>query len=154
MEVISYLVENHIVRLKNNNPEFLLLKRVATDSYPNIWQMVTGSIYKDEKAVQTAIRELFEETSLTPEKLWIVPNVNSFYEPTKDVICLVPVFVSLVKISDEVVISNEHSEFRWVNKDEAIKLLAWNGQRKSVEIIFEYFSNINSTYKFIEVELK
>lgn len=152
MEIVSYLIENHVIRFRNNNLEFLLLKRAASQTYPDIWQMITGSVEENEKAFIAAVRELFEETSLKPDKIWLVPNVNSFYEPAKDVICLVPVFVSLVNTDAKVSISNEHSEFKWVNKKEAVEMLAWQGQRKSVEIIYDYFMNKISTYKFIELK--
>ena len=152
MEIVSYLIENHVIRFRNNNLEFLLLKRAASQTYPDIWQMITGSVEENEKAFIAAVRELFEETSLKPDKIWLVPNVNSFYEPAKDVICLVPVFVSLVNTDAKVSISNEHSEFKWVNKEEAVEMLAWQGQRKSVEIIYDYFMNKISTYKFIELK--
>lgn len=152
MEIVSYLVENHIIRFVDDKLQFLLLKRAPDNSYPYIWQMITGSIENNEKASQTAVREMFEETSLKPDKMWVVPNVNSFYDDSKDVICLVPVFVSLISENQSIVISDEHSEFRWVEKDEAVQLLAWQGQRKSVEIIFDFFTNKKSTYKFIELE--
>lgn len=154
MEIKSYLVEVHLIRIINSEPQFLLLKRAENESYPGIWQMVTGSIDENETAIQTALREINEETSLTPVKLWVVPNVNSFYSAEKDNICLVPVFVALINDDSKFQISNEHSNFKWVNNLEAKKLLAWSGQRKSVDIIYDFFCNKESTYKFIELNLE
>lgn len=153
MEVTSYLVEAHIVRIVNSMPEFLLLKRAENESYPGIWQMVTGSISKNETAIQTALREIKEETALTPVKMWIVPNVNSFYSSELDNICLVPVFAALINDDSNFKISTEHCDYKWVNKTKAKKLLAWSGQRKSVDIIYDFFHNKKSTYKFIELKL-
>jgi dATP pyrophosphohydrolase len=65
----------------------------------------------------------------------------------------VPVFVFQVDSNDEVKISSEHSEFKWLKKEEAKKLLAWPGQRKSVEIIQDYFSHKDDNLKFVEIEL-
>jgi len=59
----------------------------------------------------------------------------------------------LVDSNQNVIISEEHSEYKWVKKEEAIKLLAWPGQRKSVEIIYEYFTNQQSFLKFAEIHL-
>src|SRR3989339_423550 len=140
MNVSSTLVEAHVIREVDNEIEFLLLKRAANEIYPGVWQMVTGSI-ESENAYQTALREIKEETGLTPINFWVVPNINSFYSPGKDIIIMIPVFVAMVKENVIVTISEEHTEFKWVKKEEALQLLAWPGQRKSVEIIHEYFTN-------------
>ena len=151
MVVESYLVEAHIFRIQKDKPEFLLLKRAESEIYPGLWQMVTGSINAGEKAYQTAIREIKEETGLSIKKFWIVPNVNSFYSPNRDSICMVPVFAALVDVNSLVVISEEHSEFKWVSSIEAEELLAWEGQRQSVRTIEEYFLNRQSNLKFVEI---
>ena len=150
MNVTSSLVEAHVFREIGNEIEFLLLKRAANEKYPGVWQMVTGSI-ENETAYQTALREIKEESNLNPKKLWVVPNINSFYSPEKDVIVMIPVFAVLVDRNQNVIISEEHSEHKWVKKEEAIKLLAWPGQRKSIEIIYEYFTNQQSFLKFVEI---
>lgn len=154
MHLTTFLIEAHIFRqIDENQIEFLLLKRSDGEIYSGVWQMVTGSIDKNEKAYQTALREIKEETSLLPKQFWVVPNVNSFYEPKKDYICMVPVFAALVDLDCQVTISNEHSEYKWVNLEEAKKLLAWRGQRNSVDIIFEYFTKEKSFLNFVEIKL-
>ena len=152
MNIESSLIEVHIFRRVGNDLEFLLLKRASNEKYPDLWQMVTGSI-ENEDAHQTALREINEETGLTPIKFWVVPNINSFYSPERDVIVMIPVFAVLVDENQNVIISEEHSEFKWVKKEEAIKLLAWPGQRNSVEIIYEYFTNQQSFLKFVEIHI-
>jgi len=151
MEITTKLVETHIIKIDGSNIDFLLLKRAANDKYPNIWQMVTGTIEPEEKAYETAKREVFEETGLIPHSFFIVPTVNSFYSYDPEFICLIPVFVCIVEQNAKVKLSNEHSEYRWVNKDEAKILLSWPQQRNSVDIIYEYFSNPKSLLKFIDV---
>lgn len=153
MQVISNLIEAHIFRENKGEIEFLLLKRASYQDYPNLWQMVSGKIKDSEKAYQTALREIKEETNLTPEQLWIAPNINSFYSPDDEYISLIPVFAAKVKNNSEVKISSEHSEFKWFNKDEAKNLLAWEGQRKSVDIIYEYFVSRRSFLNFIEIKI-
>ena len=152
MNIISNLIETHIFRETNNGIEFLLLKRAEDQIYPAVWQMVSGKIREGEKAFETSLRELKEETNLIPLKMWVAPKVNSFYSSQSDTICLVPVFAVLVKKNSKVIISNEHSEYKWVTPNEAKKLLAWYGQRKAIELIEEYFLNEKSFLKFIEIE--
>ena len=152
MKIKSTLIEAHIFRRAKGEIEFLIMKRASNEMYPNIWQMVTGSNEDGEKAFETAIREIKEETSLQPKSLWIVPNVNSFYSASDDSINMVPVFVAEVNSKDNVVLSDEHSEYLWCSKEEANKLFAWSGQRESVEIISEYFSDKKSLLKLIEIK--
>ena len=153
MNIISNLVEVHIFRETENAIEFLLLKRAEDQIYPSVWQMVSGKIKENEKAFETSLRELKEETNLTPLKMWIAPKVNSFYSSQTDSICLIPVFAVQVKKDSKVIISNEHSEYKWVTSNETKRLLAWDGQRKAVELIEEYFLNEKSFLKFIEINL-
>jgi len=154
MKLTSFLIEAHIFRQSQNGDlEFLLLKRAEDEKYPGIWQMVTGSIKKSETAFQTAVREIKEETGLVPKKLWVVPNVNSFYEPVNDYLCMVPVFAALVEYNSNVTVSTEHTEYKWANLDETKKLLAWKGQRVSVDTIHEYFTKERSFLNFVEIKL-
>lgn len=154
MKLISNMVEAHIFRMNKNKMEFLLLKRAESEIYPGLWQMVSGKMKKNEKAYNTALREIKEETGLKPSKLWTVPNVNSFYSPEKNSISFLPVFVVEVNNNDSVTLSEEHSDYKWVSSIQAKKLLAWQGQRKSVDIISEYFLAQKSFLKFVEIKIK
>lgn len=151
MNIISQLIEAHIFREANDGIEFLLLKRSEKEIYPGLWQMVNGKIREGEKAHQTALREIKEETGIVPEKLWVVPKVDSFYSHENDNIMLLPVFASKVNFFSKVVISNEHSEFKWVNPDETKKLLAWDGQRQAVDLILNYFKKEINFLNLVEI---
>ncbi len=153
MKVKSNLIEAHIIAKTVEGIRFLLLKRSKYEIYPDVWQMVTGTVKENEKGYEAAIREIKEETGLNPERMWVVPNVNSFYNPSDDSVCLVPVFVAMVSGNENVKISEEHSDYKWVDEEEAKKLLAWRGQRKSVETIREYFTEGNSFLKFVQLEI-
>ncbi|AFH49470.1 dATP pyrophosphohydrolase [Ignavibacterium album JCM 16511] len=153
MRVISNLIEAHIFREKDSEIEFLLLKRAPYQYYPNLWQMVSGKIKDDEKAYETALREIKEETGLIPEKIWIAPNINSFYSPDDEYISLIPVFAAKVAFDSDVKISSEHIEYKWLRPNDAKNLLAWEGQRKSVDIITEYFFHRKSFLNFVEIKI-
>lgn len=153
MEIISPMVEVHVFKLIDGKMRFLLLKRSGHDIYPNLWQMVTGRIEGDEKAYETAIREVSEESGLKVKKLWAVPNINSFYSADSDRIILIPVFAVRVGEADPVKLSEEHSDFMWVDKDECKKMLAWPGQQKSVEILNDYYFNRKSELDLVEIKI-
>jgi dihydroneopterin triphosphate diphosphatase len=153
MEIITKYVEVHIFRQLNSKLEFLLLKRSNKEIYGGLWQMVTGKIKKGEKAFESALREMKEETGLSPKKFWAAPNINSFYSSDEDCIILLPVFAALVKEDSQVIISKEHTEFQWTDSKKAKILLAWPGQRKSVEIIESYITKEPHFLDFIEIKL-
>ena len=152
-KIITNLVEVHVFRKTKSGVEFLLLKRSQSEIYPGLWQMVSGKIRKREKAYKTALREIKEETGLIPEKFWVAPNINSFYYHEKDYLSLLPVFAVLVNSKSKIILSNEHSEYKWVTPLTAKKMLAWPGQRRSVEIIREYFTKELSFLNFVEISI-
>ena len=153
MEIISKYVEVHVVRKINEKLEFLMLKRSREEIYGGLWQMVTGKIKKGEKAFESALREMKEETGLIPKKFWTAPNVNSFYSHEEDCVIILPVFIALVNETDKVIISKEHTEFKWANSGKAKSMLAWPGQRKSIDIIENYMMNESNFLKFVEIHL-
>ncbi len=154
MNLVSNMIEAHIFRKKDNGIEFLLLKRSEKEIYPGLWQMVSGKIRSGEKAFETALREIKEETGLTPEKFWVAPNVDMFYDHFHDYISFLPVFAVLVKPDAQVTISNEHSEFMWKPPDEAKKYLTWEGQRRSVDIIMQYFNDEIQFLNLVELQMR
>jgi dATP pyrophosphohydrolase len=153
MKIISTMIEAHIFKETENGIEFLLLKRADNQVYPGLWQMVTGKIKDNEKAFETALREIKEETDLTPTQLWVAPTINSFYELKEEYIYLLPVFASKVDGESKIRISDEHTEFKWLNREKAKGLLAWPGQRETVDIIEDYFINKKSFLHFVEIQL-
>lgn len=153
MKILTNYIEAHIIREFENNLDFLLLKRASHQWFPNLWQMVSGKIKEGEKAYECALREIKEEAGIKPEKIWVLPNINSFYLIEDESINLVPVFVAKVDFNSVIKISSEHSEFKWVNGKEAKELLSWPGQRKSVEIIEECFDFSKKSFLHL-VEIK
>ncbi len=154
MKITTSLIEAHIIRKVRNKIEFLLLKRSPNEKYPNIWQMVTGKIKENEKAFETAIREIKEETNLDISEIFVVPKVNSFYNEEKNEIVLIPVFVVIIGSESKIIISKEHSKYRWVRKNIANKLLAWPEQKESVNIITDYFEKKIKNLSFMKINIQ
>jgi dihydroneopterin triphosphate diphosphatase len=154
MEFNNNLIEIHVFKETKAGIKFLVLKRASNNKvYPGLWQMINGKIKSTEKAYETALRELKEETGLTPVKLWTVPSVNLFYTPENDSITIIPVFAAKVKDSAKVIISKEHSEFQWLVPSKAKRKLAWAGQRKSVDLIAKYFLDERKYFDLIEIKV-
>ena len=132
----------------------LLLKRSKNKKIdPGVYSGVGGKVEPHESFYDALLREIKEETGLIPKKLWVVPNINSFYSQADDCISLLPVFAAQLSSSCSVKISEEHCEYKWVSSKEAKKLFAWEGQRKSVDIIENYFVKEKNFLDLVEVVL-
>ena len=122
------VVDAYVFNKTKNGLKYLLLKRAEEKIYGGLWQCVTGKIEADESAWKTAVRELKEETGLTPLNMFVADHVSKFYEADKDRMNFIPVFGIEVE-SDEVKLSDEHSTFMWADFDLAFKKLVWRGQK-------------------------
>lgn len=150
-EIETNYIELHIYNRREK--KFLLLKRAQHKIYAGTWQMITATCEPGEPTPKTALRELREETKLEPVKLYVVPYVNTFYFDIHDSICLSPVFLAIVD-SDEVTISDEHTEYKWVTYEEAVKLINWPDQLRSLEVIKKYLNDGNLFGKMTEVKIE
>ncbi len=125
------------VRKSEGRYEVLLLKR--TQTLAGEWCQIAGSIEEGEAAWQTALRELDEETGLTPEAFYSADTCEQFYEADRDSITIAPVFVAFIDSSAKVTLNHEHSEYRWVSFDEAVEMVAFGGQRRVLRWIEDEF---------------
>ena len=103
------------------------------------WSYIAGHVQDGEAGWQTARRELFEETGLTPEVLYATSFCEQFYVPRPDGIELVPAFVARVAGDAQVRLNGEHSAFRWVSLEEAAALLPFGGQRELINYVRREF---------------
>ena len=149
-KIIVRVVDAYVFIRKNDLIKFLILKRAKTKIYEHLWQGVAGKIEKNEKPWETAKRELKEETGLDPASIFIADHLSSFYENYEDRINLVPVFGIEVDSMD-VVLSDEHSKYRWVNYKLAKKKLTWRGQKKGVKAVFKMLNSDDSRIKWNSV---
>jgi dATP pyrophosphohydrolase len=138
---------------KDDDFLFLILKRSDSNIiYPSIWQVITGTIENNETAIQTAIREVFEETGLVPLKLWTIPYISSFYDYKKNEINIIPVFGMLTDFVDNISLSDEHQDFRWESYQECIKMLPLPQQSESLKIFKEYVLEKPSNQELFQIK--
>jgi dihydroneopterin triphosphate diphosphatase len=148
----SIYIECYVIRRVKNKLKFLVVKRNAGEAvYPGIWQIVTGKIESGEKAFEAALRELKEETGLKPERLFVIPHTTTFYSPERDEVSLVPLFFCITQ-EKNVTLSEEHSDFKWLDAGKASKKLFFKSQKENVNFIDSNFhsKDIFKTFKEIK----
>lgn len=151
-EILCRVIDCHVFFIKDGLPLYLLMQRSESAIYARSWRMIGGKIEPGEKAYQTALRELREETGLKPAALWAVPYINSFYEASHDRVNIIPVFAAQVERMD-VILSREHQTFRWMTYDEALALLPWPAQREGLRIVHEYIVERKTVADFVQIDL-
>lgn len=114
------------------------MKRVGEPLHGE-WCQVAGRLEDDETAWAAALRELEEEASLTPERFYAAEICEQFYSHEADAIILMPVFVAWVGDAAEVVLNEEHSEFKWMSLAEALEVLPFPGQRRVLAQVWQDF---------------
>jgi 8-oxo-dGTP diphosphatase len=108
-----------IVRKGN---EILLLYRSATETNPSLWGIPAGKVEKGESDIQTALREIFEETgiSLSPESVEYLGMLPIAYEAF---IVDFPIFIASFQKKPEITLSpGEHIDFQWITPRKALQL--------------------------------
>ena len=147
------VVDCYIFSQKGKDIHYLLLKRNKNRIYEHLWQGVAGKIEKDETAWQAAIRELKEETSLKPFRMFAVDYISTFYESHYDRVNLVPVFGIEVK-DRKVILSEEHIDYEWLSFRDAYERLPWNGQKKGLSIVNDMITSTNDErLRWSEIQL-
>ena len=152
-DILVRVVDAYVYRKTENGLKFLILKRASTKLYEHLWQGVAGKIEAGETAPQAAIRELDEETGLKPRHMFIADHISRFYEAHDDRINLVPVFGIEVD-SDDVTLSEEHCDYKWVTLIQALDHLVWRGQKQGIQVINEMVLSADERMRWSTIELE
>ena len=91
-----------------------------------------GHIDEGETPVETALRELGEETGLTAERLYNLSRVEMFYRHSSNQIVLVPVFAAFAGPAGRVRLSDEHDDSEWLRPEAAKARVTWPRVRREI----------------------
>lgn len=115
-----------------NNVEYCIFKRADM----NIWQFIAGGGEDDEEPRTAAIRESLEEASISPDSNYrqlismgyvSVENFSEKVRQTWGEKSVIPVFTFSVNLDKkDIVISDEHTEFKWCNYTKARERLRFD----------------------------
>lgn len=97
--------------------KFLVLKRADYHKYrPGDWDFPGGNVLYGEDAIESVLREIEEESGLK------VKNLTPVQVKTKpqfeDNIYLLIINYTCVAVGTNVKLSKEHTEYKWVTRDE------------------------------------
>jgi dATP pyrophosphohydrolase len=129
------LIQCYVVRPagpSNASHEFLQLHRRPGQLMAGTWQPVTGRIEPGETAVQAALRELLEETALTPYEFYSVEAVQTYYMSGDDALWFAVPFCAYVSPDAPVILDEEHDQYRWIPRDRAAEQFFWTADRRAV----------------------
>lgn len=104
--------------IKNTNEQYLFIRRAPSfKPGEQKWDIPGGRIEPDESLEEALAREVLEETGMKLQGTPALLAAQDIFVPAKD---LHVVRLTYAGTADgEVVISDEHSEFRWMTKAEA-----------------------------------
>jgi dATP pyrophosphohydrolase len=126
------LVDVLVLRQAAGGYECLVLCRSGIGRSPGSWEMVHGHADPGETPGDAALRELREETGLTPLRMYNLSRVESFYLHKNDTVTLVAMFAAFVDQS-AVQLSEEHDDFTWLPTSEARRKFSWPREERCLD---------------------
>jgi len=151
IEIESPGVSVAVVKEDDDGWRFLLLKRAKQESYAGTWGFVTGSKEGNETVAQLVVREVAEETGLAPLKIWATEYLIQFYEPEYDKIWILPQIVAVVPSESEVRLSEENSDFQWLQATRAKRRVNWKNLEKAINDITDELE-VYPAHNWVEIK--
>jgi dihydroneopterin triphosphate diphosphatase len=137
--ISPHCVSAYLICKKQKKNSYLLIRR-SCDYLNGSWQMVSGKIEPGETAWQAALRELQEETGLTPNKFFSADIVETFYLQNSDKVAFVPVFVGFIDNPEKPRLEpTEHDAYEWLSFEEAFERLLFLEQKRIITHVQNYF---------------
>ena len=128
-------------RIQNNEPEFLVLKRNPEKG--SFWQSITGGVHIQGLLSDNALRELQEELFITGKENNLTGTDYVFwYREKEGIIYELSEYVFGYKLedTDELAISDEHTEYAFLPLDEAIERVKYDGNKEGIRRVYKVIS--------------
>ncbi len=124
--------------IRNAKNEILLVKRSKKSSYPDYWQLVEGKMESGESPEETINREVIEETKTQIDRIELKSVYHNEIEAKGlKYLCFRVVF-NVVTNSNDINLSDEHTDFSWFNKKTINKLSLLPGTKEILDHNFNH----------------
>lgn len=114
----------------NKSGKILTIRRSATDPHrPLTWDLPGGEVEVGEELEDSLRREIKEETGMEVDEPKLHGVIGRFNQRQEYWVTIAYVIKSK---TDEVVLSSEHDEYRWVTKEEFLGSNATDRQKEFI----------------------
>ncbi len=139
-QVVSDIIDVYVFRRLNARVQFLLLQRRADVAMPQTWQAFHSLIDDRESTIDAVRRAVKDLSGLNISAIYSADYVNQFYDESRDVLVLAPVFAVNVSPQAPVELGDDFRDCAWFDRDEATSRLPFSGQRWATRHIDEIMS--------------
>ena len=133
--------------------EFLQLHRVPEDYMGNTWQIIRGGAEPEESYVNSALRELEEESGLFPVELYRLDSAESFYLQLDDTLWHSVAFCAVVDRQQRVALNEEHDAHRWVSRNDIDSRIMWSSELRLLADLKRTILDDGPAKPFLRIEL-
>lgn len=120
----------------HNNDELLLIRRSKTDSWAMVWEFPRGKVKKGEDVREGLIREVKEETGLNVNIIKFIDKYVYIADEGTRISTQYNFLCEMKNPKQEVKLSFEHDDFRWIKSVGEAELLVPSEMKKSIAKIF------------------
>lgn len=101
------------------------------------WGFVKGNVEAGEDERETILREAEEETGLTTDQLSFLEGfretISYFYKKDGRTIYKEVIYLLAESLSRDVTLSHEHTDYAWLDYDEAMERLTYDNTREILQ---------------------
>jgi 8-oxo-dGTP pyrophosphatase MutT (NUDIX family) len=132
-----------IVVSKEEKPKFLILKQIGNRE--NDWSFAKGHMEEGESPIETAMRELEEETGIKEIEILDLPLIHEEYELTRHDRKSLKVneyFIGVISSKEVKMDIKEHSEYKWVTFEEALNTFCHESRNEVLKEAKNYLDSV------------
>lgn len=153
MTVRHDMITVFVTRQVEGGWQVLMLRRAPGKYMGGTWAIVRGGMEAGETAVQSALRELREETGQHPMEFYRCGSIEAFYIAETDTLHHGIAFVAILPADVQVTLNDEHDDFRWLPLAEYQAQTMWASERQVFAEAKRDILNAGPGKRYLQVRL-
>jgi tRNA nucleotidyltransferase (CCA-adding enzyme) len=129
-----------VLRKDNNEDKFLIIQQASGH-----WGFPKGHIEEGETSIETAMRELVEETGITEIEFAKLPRITDFYivnKGDKKYDKTVEYFVAFATDDKVTIQEKEIQNYKWATCKEALEIFIYKETKQVLDTAQKYLDNM------------